>query len=117
MISRKMHKTKRMGPYFFSEPALNGKAYKNASLLCYAQEIQLSLISNFPGRRISSNWRYSFFTRRYLDTKLLQRIGKGGPIAWLARSPNLTPLHFFMWGRGKKLYYFCSDTIFFVYER
>ncbi|KAJ4451845.1 hypothetical protein ANN_03323 [Periplaneta americana] len=25
-------------------------------------------------------------------------IGRGGPIAWQARSPDLTPLDFFLWG-------------------
>lgn len=40
--------------------------------------------------------------RRHLDTEILQRrIARGGPIAWLARSPYLTLLGFFMWGSVK----------------
>ena len=30
-------------------------------------------------------------------------IGRDGPIPWPARSPDLTPLDFFVWGRAKEL--------------
>lgn len=33
-------------------------------------------------------------------------IGRGGPIPWPPRSPDLTPLDFFVWGRAKELVYF-----------
>jgi hypothetical protein len=29
------------------------------------------------------------------------RLGRGGPIAWPPRSPDLTPLDFFLWGYVK----------------
>ena len=32
-------------------------------------------------------------------------IGRNGPIAWPARSPDLTPLDFFLWGHMKTLVY------------
>lgn len=32
-------------------------------------------------------------------------IGRDGPIPWPARSPDLTPLDFFVWGRAKELVY------------
>lgn len=32
-------------------------------------------------------------------------IGRDGPIYWPARSPDLTPLDFFVWGRAKNLVY------------
>lgn len=32
-------------------------------------------------------------------------IGRGGPIPWPARSPDLTPLDFFLWGHVKQLVY------------
>lgn len=32
-------------------------------------------------------------------------IGRGGPIPWPARSPDLTPMDFFVWGRAKELVY------------
>ena len=30
-------------------------------------------------------------------------IGRGGPVPWPARSPDLTPLDFFLWGHAKSL--------------
>lgn len=34
-----------------------------------------------------------------MDTKLrLGQIARGGPIEWLANSPDFSPLHFFTWG-------------------
>lgn len=32
-------------------------------------------------------------------------IGRGGPTEWPARSPDLTPLDFYVWGRAKELVY------------
>ena len=32
-------------------------------------------------------------------------IGKGGPVAWPPRSPDLTLLDFFLWGHIKSLVY------------
>jgi hypothetical protein len=32
-------------------------------------------------------------------------IGRGGPIAWPPRSPDLTPLDFFLWGYVKSIVY------------
>ena len=32
-------------------------------------------------------------------------IGKGGPVAWPPRSPDLTSLDFFLWGHVKSLVY------------
>ena len=44
--------------------------------------------------------------RRALDRHFPCRwIGRGGPIAWPARSPDITPLDFFMWG-------FVKDNVF-----
>ncbi|CAG4992946.1 unnamed protein product [Colias eurytheme] len=32
-------------------------------------------------------------------------IGRAGPIPWRARSPDLTPLDFYVWGRAKEIVY------------
>ncbi|KAL2731784.1 transposable element tc3 transposase [Vespula squamosa] len=40
---------------------------------------------------------YSLIVRRELDEKFRNRwIGRGGPISWSARSPDITPLDFFL---------------------
>ena len=40
----------------------------------------------------------------------LQWIGRVGPIPWPPRSPNLTPLDFFVWGFLKQEVY-CTEVI------
>ena len=42
----------------------------------------------------------------YLNERFGQRwIGIHGPIKWPARSPDLNPLDFYVWGRAKELVY------------
>ena len=42
---------------------------------------------------------YSRAVREYLDETFPEKwIGRRGPIDWLARSPDLTPMDFFFWG-------------------
>lgn len=49
---------------------------------------------------------YSAIVRRYLTEKYGERwIGRGGPIAWPPRSPDLNPLDFFFWGYLKDFVY------------
>jgi hypothetical protein len=49
---------------------------------------------------------FSLFARRYLNRKFSsQWIGRGGPIAWPPRSPDLNILDFFLWGHLKSLVY------------
>ena len=44
--------------------------------------------------------------RAFLDERFPdQWIGRGGPIPWPARSPDLTPLDFFLWGCVKDQVY------------
>jgi hypothetical protein len=49
---------------------------------------------------------YAINVRRYLDHVLPGRwIRTRGPMEWPARSPNLTPLDFFLWGYLKSKVY------------
>ncbi len=49
---------------------------------------------------------YSIPVRNYLDQKFGNNwIGRGGPTAWPPRSPDLTPLDFFLWGYVKDKFY------------
>lgn len=44
--------------------------------------------------------------RHYLDRKFDNKwIGRGGPVAWPPRSPDLTPMDFFLWGYVKSVVY------------
>ncbi|EZA48267.1 hypothetical protein X777_14099 [Ooceraea biroi] len=44
--------------------------------------------------------------RNYLNVTFPDKwIGRGGPVAWPARSPDLSPLDFFLWGQLKSMVY------------
>ena len=46
---------------------------------------------------------WSFIVRDFLNDQFPERwIGRGGPISWPPRSPDLTPLDFFFWGYVKQ---------------
>ena len=49
---------------------------------------------------------YAKKVREWLDAQFAGRwIGRGGPIGWPARSPDLTPCDFFLWGYVKSRVY------------
>ena len=49
---------------------------------------------------------FSLIVREHLDNCFPNSwIGRGGPIPWPPRSPDLTPLDFHVWGRAKELVY------------
>jgi hypothetical protein len=53
---------------------------------------------------------FSLVARRYLNRKLPSRwMGRGGPIAWSPRSPDLNPLDFYFWGHLKSFGLFVSS--------
>ena len=48
---------------------------------------------------------YETRVRAWLDGKLEDRwMGRGGPIPWPARSPDLSPLDFWLWSYQNKVY-------------
>ena len=50
----------------------------------------------------------SIIVRNYLDTEFPGKwIGCGGPKEWPPRSPDLSPLDFFLWGYLKRTVYAC----------
>ncbi|KAJ2940836.1 hypothetical protein O0L34_g10090 [Tuta absoluta] len=49
---------------------------------------------------------YQQAVRQHLTTEFGERwIGRAGPVPWPARSPDLTPLDFYLWGEVKRLVY------------
>ena len=49
---------------------------------------------------------FSIAARQVLNDKYPNRwIGRGGPVPWPPRSPDLTPLDFFLWGPMKSPVY------------
>jgi hypothetical protein len=50
---------------------------------------------------------YSRIVRNHLDEHFPNKwIGRGGPITWPPRSPDLNPIDFFVWGHYKELVYY-----------
>jgi len=49
---------------------------------------------------------YTRHVREYLNESFRNRwLGRGGPIAWPPRSPDLTPLDYYLWGHMNTLVY------------
>ena len=49
---------------------------------------------------------YTRQVREYLNESFLNRwLGRGGPVAWPPRSPDITPLDYYLWGHMKTLVY------------
>lgn len=97
-----------LGPVFI-EGRLDGESYLNY----LRNEIEGLLDNEIPlRRRFQVVWQQdgapahnANFVRQYLDQRYAVWIGNGGPILWPARSPDLTPLDFFLWGTIKNNIY------------
>ena len=91
-----------IGPYFF-EGNVTGTSY-------------LSMLEEYVWPQVKHKGmyfqqdgapaHYSLKVREWLDKKFPNRwIGRRGPIEWPARSPDLTPPDFFLWGYLKNIIY------------
>lgn len=98
-----------IGPFYF-DGTLNGRRY--AEFL--AGTLQHDLLGDIPLAIRRRLWlqqdgcpaHYAAVSRAICDQKFPGRwIGRGGCVAWPARSPDLTPLDFYLWGRLKNLVY------------
>ena len=97
-----------VGPYLFPD-TLDGRKYYN-----FLHEILPELIRDVPEHIRDRMWfqhdgapaHFSREVRVLLDAMYGQHwIGRGGPVAWPPRSPDLTSLDFFLWGHLKSLVY------------
>lgn len=97
-----------LGPYFL--PArLNGASY-----LQFLEDTLPELLEDVPIALRQRMWfqhdgappHFARVVRNHLDEAFLNRwIGRGGPVSWPARSPDLTSLDFFLWGHVKEIVY------------
>ena len=108
---------KIIGPFFFDQN-LTGERY-----LEFLQEILVpELIESYPTGNNNLDERiffqqdgapphYAANVRNYLNTAFPGRwIGRRGAIEWPARSPDLTPLDFYLWGNLKHKVYVIKPT-------
>lgn len=97
-----------IGPVFL--PArLTGEVYRN-----FLEETLPDFLDDVPLATRIAMWfmhdgappHFSLVARHFLTATYGDRwIGRGGPHAWPARSPDLNPLDFFVWGYLKSLVY------------
>lgn len=97
-----------LGPYIL--PArLNADNY-----LIFLQEVLPELLEDVPLANFNNHFfqhdgcpaHFGLQVREHLNQEYPNRwIGRGGPVAWPPRSPDLTPLDFFLWGAMEKMVY------------
>lgn len=97
-----------VGP-FFLPPRLSGVSY-----LQFLQDNLPELLQDIPIANRQGMWfmhdgapaHYSHIVTDYLNTTYGHRwVGRNGPVKWPPRSPDLTPLDYFLWGWMKSLVY------------
>ena len=97
-----------IGPYLMPS-LLTGPNYT-----LFLRNVLPDLLDNVPIATRRRMWfqqdgappHYSREAREFLNERFPNRwIGRGGPVAWPPRSPDLTPLDFFFWGTMKDLVY------------
>jgi len=95
-----------LGPFFIRD-TMNGERYLN--LLSESIYPEISAWHNFSKLQFMQDGAPPHFAttvRAWLDDKFpLRWIGRRGPLEWPARSPDLTPLDFFLWGYTKDVVY------------
>lgn len=104
---------KLIGPHFLPR-TLNGELYED-----FLRNHLTPLLADIPeDRRANIIYQHDgcpahfrITIRQMLDETYPNRwIGRGGPIPWPARSPDLTPLDFCVWGHMKDLVYVTPVT-------
>lgn len=102
-----------IGPHFFDEP-LDGERYSEFlrnELPLLLEDVPLNLRYNMWLQHDGAPPHYFVGARNFLDHHYVDRwIGRGGPVEWPARSPDLTPCDYFLWGYIKNMVYTTPPT-------
>ena len=94
-----------IGPFFFHERTITAEVY----LDLLTEYVALQLIDSqstiiFQQDGAPPHWRLR--VRQFLNETFSDRwIGRDGPISWPSRSPDITPLDFFLWLYVKDIVY------------
>lgn len=98
----------------FLGPVVLPNRLRGADYLNFLQNTMVDLFDDIPVDQRQQMWfqhdgappHYSIAVREHLHEAFpLRWIGRGGPVSWPARSPDLNPLDFFLWGYLKSLVY------------
>lgn len=97
-----------IGPYYVPD-TLNGDNYLEFlqnNLDDILDEVPLDVRREIIYQHDGCPAHYRNAVRDYLTAQFPNRwIGRNGPMLWPARSPDLTPLDYYVWGRAKQLVY------------
>ena len=97
-----------IGPFVFDN-TLTGNAYEvflRNELPGLLEDIPLMIRSQMYFQHDGAPPHYTRHVRDYLNESFPNRwLGRGGPVAWPPRSPDLTPLDIYIWGHMKTLVY------------
>lgn len=110
-----------IGPYIMPN-RLNGEEYLhflNNVLFQLVEDVPLDIRANMWYLHDGAPCHNARVVRNWLDAHFPgQWIGRNGPVAWPARSPDLNPCEFFFWGYMKDLVYSVPiETIEVLRER
>jgi len=96
-----------IGPYFFEEDTINHQNYLNLLENYFYPILQKKrLHKKIIFQQDGAPAHFSKEVREWLNENFNDRwIGRGGPISWAPRSPDLTPLDFYLWGYIKSNVY------------
>lgn len=102
-----LSKNKIIGPYFFEDDTVNGQNYLTMLQDYFMVEVRkLHKVRTVIFQQDGAPAHFSKDVRQYLDYHFPNRwIGRGGPIRWAPRSPDLTPSDFYLWGHLKNKIY------------
>ena len=92
-----------IGPFFFNDGTVNGVRYvdmlQNKFLPAFRALLNAEEQNVFYFQQDGCPAHYSLVARAWLDANFANRwIGRRGPLQWPARSPDLAPPDFFLWG-------------------
>lgn len=108
MVWCAMHDDTIIGPYFF-EGSVTGHTYVHMLqevLNPYLENMPLSNYNDVYFQQDGAPAHFATAVRSWLDVNLPNRwIGRRGPVEWPPRSPDLTPLDFYLWGYLKSKVY------------
>jgi len=97
-----------IGPFYLPQK-LNAAAYLRFLQVDLPNLLEDIPLNNLVGMFYQNDGcpaHTSVIVKEFLNEEYGNRwIGRNGPIKWPARSPDLTPLHFYVWGRVKELVY------------
>jgi hypothetical protein len=97
-----------IGPFVFDDN-LTGYTYGEFlqnELPGLLEDIPLTVRSQMYLQHDGAPPHFSRHVREYLNKSFPNRwLGRGGPVTWPPRSPDLTPLDYYLWGHMKSLVY------------